>query len=60
MTPEERSKIESQEANPMYVCGECGAPVIVFNGKVFRTCEHADAIVVANLSAVVYGQGSTV
>lgn len=58
MTPEEREAIEQQEANPMYVCTECSAPVVVFNGKVFRECEHDSAAVIANLSAIVYGKGS--
>lgn len=52
MTPEEREAINAQEDTPMFVCGDCGAPVIVYGGNTFRACEHFDAQVVAVLSQI--------
>lgn len=48
---------DEQQANPLYTCAECGEPVIVFNGNSFKTCEHTEAAVIANMQAVVRGTG---
>lgn len=41
---------------PMYQCAECKRAVIILNGEIIRACEHAEAGVLANLSAIVVGQ----
>jgi len=56
MLPPAQQSAEEQQANPMYTCGVCGEPVVVFDGKCFRTCDHVDAPVIANLQAIVRGQ----
>ena len=47
-----------------YICAECGEPVLVVKGlasgvKLYKPCGHEDAAVLANMQAVVYGEGST-
>lgn len=40
----------------MYRCAECGlAVVVVPDGTIIRACKHADAAVIASLSAKLYG-----
>ena len=48
---------DDQQADPLYTCAECGEPVIIFNGKSFRTCDHIESAVNANMQAVVRGIG---
>lgn len=38
---------EQQQENPLFVCTECGDPVVVFGGNYFRTCEHTASLVAA-------------
>lgn len=46
---------------PPYLCAECGEPVLVIQGlngtRLYKPCGHADAAVLANLEAIVYGEG---
>jgi hypothetical protein len=49
----------AQGDKPLYVCGECNEPVLVIEGVLYRPCAHAEAPVLANLEALVYGQGAT-
>ena len=46
---------EEQQDNPMFQCAECSEPVIVYGGNYFRTCEHTEAAIIANMTAVVRG-----
>lgn len=50
---------ENKEKKPLYQCKECGKTVIVYQGKIYRICKHEDAGVVGNMTATVYGIGST-
>lgn len=50
------ANIEQQEDNPAFQCAECGAPVVVHDGNYFRECEHSEAAIVANMTAIVRGQ----
>jgi len=36
---------------PLFRCSECNEPVIAYNGRFFRTCEHLAAQVVATPEA---------
>lgn len=45
MIPDGQQAATHQQEAPLFVCDECGEPVIVFKGKQFKTCEHADAAV---------------
>lgn len=56
MTPS-REEIEKQEANPIATCAECGAAVIVHDGHYFRTCEHVEAGILANMDVLAKGVG---
>lgn len=49
------TEIERQETVAPFQCAVCGAPVLVHDGNSFRQCEHHDAAVLANMSAVVFG-----
>jgi hypothetical protein len=41
-----------------YACAECGAEVHVEkDGKVTRTCDHADATVIAERTSNLFGEG---
>jgi uncharacterized Zn finger protein (UPF0148 family) len=40
-----------------YKCKECGAPVVIADGKVIRSCNHKDAVVVASMTATATGEG---
>lgn len=53
--PPAQAAAEQQQAEPLYTCSVCGEPVLVYGGRTFRTCEHLDAAVNANLSAIVKG-----
>jgi len=59
MTPT-REEIEKQEQNPLATCAECGAAVIVHDGHYFRTCEHNEAGILANMTALIQGMGGVV
>jgi hypothetical protein len=39
-----------QMENPLFICYECGQPVIAYDGRFFRTCAH-DAPIVATPEA---------
>lgn len=54
MTPG-RADVERQEENHAFVCAECGAPVALLGGLYIRECRHAEAAILANMKAVVYG-----
>jgi hypothetical protein len=56
MTPTSE-EIEKQEARPLAVCAECNAAVIVHDGRYFRTCEHIEAQIVANMTAILEATG---
>jgi hypothetical protein len=55
--PPAQQAAEAQQANPVYTCADCGEAVVIFDGKTFKTCEHTDAAVLANMAAVVRGSG---
>lgn len=40
----------------MYYCKECLAEVIVIDGEIFRTCEHEEAPIIAEMEAVATGE----
>lgn len=41
-----------------YTCSECGSPATILPGAVVeRSCDHADASIVADLHATAYGKG---
>ena len=42
----------------VYKCSECGADVVVTDGEMKRACGHSDAGVIAEISAVAYGESS--
>jgi hypothetical protein len=43
---------------PRFTCAECGKGVVVVEGgEVLRHCEHKDAVVHANLKAILYSHG---
>lgn len=39
----------------LYSCAECGDPVFLVDGVVYKPCGHADAAVLANLTAILRG-----
>ena len=42
-----------------YLCGECNSPVFRLpGGRIYRPCGHDTAAILANMEAVVYGEGS--
>jgi len=43
-----------------YQCAACKKPVLMEQGVVKRDCEHADAAVIAQMSAVAYGVSKAV
>lgn len=43
---------------PGFICSVCNEPVFVFDGKVFRSCEHSDAPVLANIQAICTGDSA--
>lgn len=40
-----------------YTCAECGEPILVVDGKIYKPCGHLTAAVLASLTATVYGEG---
>lgn len=52
--------IALQESNPQYICSVCNATVIVYDGRTFKTCDHSDAPVIANMQAILQGSGGVV
>ena len=32
-----------QQADPYFICDECGEPVVSYKGRFFRTCDHLEA-----------------
>ena len=41
---------------PLYSCAQCGDPVFLVKGIVYKPCEHKAAAVLANLEAILLGQ----
>lgn len=41
----------------MYKCADCGAEVTLVDGVLVKTCEHAEAAVLADMQATVHGDG---
>jgi uncharacterized Zn finger protein (UPF0148 family) len=39
----------------LYSCAECGEPVFLVDGVVYKPCGHTDAAVLANLQAILRG-----
>jgi hypothetical protein len=46
MTPAQLA-IDTQTEQPLFQCGECNEPVIVFNKRFFKMCEHYNSIIIA-------------
>lgn len=44
------------DEQPRFHCKECGVAVIVHDGEIHRPCEHKDAGVLADCSAVATGE----
>jgi len=40
---------------PLYSCAECGEPVFLVEGVVYKPCGHIEAAVYANMVAIVRG-----
>lgn len=51
MIPAAQAAADAQMQAPLFVCSQCGEPVIAFNGRFFRTCEHLDAQILATPDA---------
>ena len=51
MIPVAQQLTDEQMQTPLFRCGECNEPVIVFAGRFFRTCEHSTASVIATPEA---------
>ena len=52
----------AQGDKSQYVCAECGEPVLVIVGvasgtKIYKPCGHTEAAMLANIDAVVFGEG---
>ena len=41
---------------PLYLCAECDDPVFLIDGAIYKPCGHAQAAVLANLTAILRGQ----
>jgi uncharacterized Zn finger protein (UPF0148 family) len=39
-----------------YACKECGAPVLVADGRIVKSCRHQESVVVATMTAVATGE----
>jgi len=50
----DQSNIDKGEP-PLYLCAECNSPVFLVEQIVYKPCGHTDALVLANLSALVRG-----
>ncbi len=46
-------------ADQDYTCKECGRPVVIKDEKIIRICPHKDAPVIASMTAVATGEGTT-
>jgi len=46
----------SKGEQPFYSCAECGDPVFLVDGVVYKPCGHTAAAVLANLEAILRGQ----
>lgn len=55
MTPQEA--MSAQDSQPLYKCAICEETVYVYDGHIFRTCDHSDAAVIVALEAILKGQG---
>lgn len=42
---------DAQVEEPLFRCGECDEPVIVFDKRFFRTCEHYNGVIIATAKA---------
>lgn len=51
MSPAAQQAADAQMQSPLFRCGECAEPVIAYNGRFFRTCEHLDAPIIATPEA---------
>lgn len=51
MTTPAQEATDAQMLKPLFVCGDCAAPVIVFNGRFFKTCEHLNSAILATPDA---------
>jgi hypothetical protein len=47
--PQQATDVQMQD--PLFRCGECAEPVVVFNGRFFRTCDHLTADILATPEA---------
>jgi len=47
MTTAQQQATDQQMQNPLFRCGECSEPVIVYGQRFFRTCAHTNAAIVA-------------
>lgn len=43
----------------MLSCKECGASAEIVKGKLQRSCEHSESLILADISAVAYGESHT-
>lgn len=47
-----------QQEDPLFVCDVCKEPVILYNGKNFKTCEHLNSdVVITNRGLEVASRG---
>lgn len=51
MIPAAQAAADAQRETPLFRCGECSEPVIVWSGRFFRTCEHLDGAIIATPEA---------
>jgi len=51
MIPAAQQAADEQMQAPLFRCSECNEPVIAYNGRFFRTCEHLAAQVIATPEA---------
>lgn len=47
MTTAPQQAADQQMQNPLFRCGECSEPVIVYGQRFFRTCAHSEAAIIA-------------
>jgi len=46
----------AQNEPPLYLCAQCKGAVFLVDGIIYKPCSHAQAEVLANLRAEVYGE----
>ena len=51
MIPAAQQATDAQMQAPLFRCAECNEPVIAYNGRFFRTCDHVTATIVATPEA---------